>query len=551
MHDLRYYQKESVDNVYEHLRSQKNNPCIVLPTGAGKTAVMATICRDTVEKWGGRVLVVSHVKELIEQTASTLRAWFNSLDVGIYSAGLKSRDTSSDIIVASVQSVANRAFELVGDKPFNLVLVDKAHRIPLSGDGQYRKLLNDLKVCCPGIRLIGLTATPYRLNGGDVCGKDNLLNEICYEVGVKELIQKGYLSNLSNKCSTNSADIEGVKVRNGEYDSKGMAEAYDQEEKVNLACREIVDRTNDRNSIIIFGCNVEHAGHIKESLEKLGAGSVGIVTGSTPATERAATISDFKDRSIKYLVNVNVLTEGFDATGVDCVVLLRSTMSPGLLYQMVGRGLRVDSSKEDCLVLDFGGNISRHGPIDQLSAGRARGMGGGEPVTRTCPQCDEVQLASYSSCLGCQYIFPKAELLPNHDVESDSSPILSIREPKKVEITETSYSVHTKRDAADDAPKTLRVSYYSGLLISVEEWVCVEHSGFAGNKAKAWWDERCSIDMPKTAREAVSLGTRGFIAEPESVEITERIGNRFSEITKYNLGPIPEVEPDDFKNDYF
>ena len=226
-------------------------------------------------------------------------------------------------------------------------------------------------------------------------------------------------------------------------------------------------------------------------------------------------------------------------------------MSPGLLYQMVGRGLRIDDSKGDCLVLDFGGNISRHGPIDQLSAGRAGGSRGGEPITRTCPQCDEVQLVSYSSCLGCQYVFPKAELLPNHDAESDGSPVLSIGEPKEVEITETSYSVHTKRDAADDAPKTLRVSYYSGLLIAVEEWVCVEHSGFAGNKAKAWWNERCSVDMPKTAREAVSLGTRGFIAEPNSIELTERIGNRFSEITKYNLEPIPEVEPDDFKNDFF
>ena len=187
---LRLYQQEAIDAVYRHLRERDDNPCVVIPTGGGKTPVMATICCDAVSKWGGRVLILAHVKELLEQTAGTLSRIAPDLDVGVYSAGLKRRDTDHPVIVAGIQSVCQRACEL--DR-FDLILVDECHLLPSDGEGMYRTFLANARIVNPRVRLIGLTATPYRLKTGMLCGPDNLLNDICYEVGIEELITQEYL----------------------------------------------------------------------------------------------------------------------------------------------------------------------------------------------------------------------------------------------------------------------------------------------------------------------------------------------------------------------
>ena len=189
----RPYQSEAVEAVYEHLRTKGNNPCVVLPTGTGKSLVLAQIAKDSVEKWNGRVLILAHVKELLEQNADKIRKLCPELKIGIYSAGLRSRDTTEQVIVAGIQSVYNKACEL---DAFDLVIVDEAHLISSEGDGMYRTFLADMKVINPHVRVIGLTATPFRLKGGLICKPENILNEICYEAGLKEMIQQGYLSDL-------------------------------------------------------------------------------------------------------------------------------------------------------------------------------------------------------------------------------------------------------------------------------------------------------------------------------------------------------------------
>ena len=194
---LRPYQQAAVDAVYEHLRSKETNPCVVLPTGTGKSLVLAQIAKDAVEKWNGRVLILAHVKELLEQNAYKIRKLCPELKIGIYSAGLKSRDTAEQVIVAGIQSVYNKACEL---DAFDLVIVDEAHLISSEGDGMYRTFLADMKVINPHVRVIGLTATPFRLKGGLICKPENILNEICYEAGLKEMIQQGYLSPLISRA---------------------------------------------------------------------------------------------------------------------------------------------------------------------------------------------------------------------------------------------------------------------------------------------------------------------------------------------------------------
>ena len=169
---LRPYQEEAVAAIYRHLRERDDNPCVVIPTGGGKTPVMATVCRDTVGRWDGRVLILAHVRELLEQAVEKLRLvapemWMKT---GIYSAGLKSRDTEHPIIVAGIQSVYRRACEL---DVFDLVIIDEAHMIPPDGDGMYRSFLEDARRVNPDVRVIGLTATPFRMKSGTICEPKN------------------------------------------------------------------------------------------------------------------------------------------------------------------------------------------------------------------------------------------------------------------------------------------------------------------------------------------------------------------------------------------
>jgi DNA repair protein RadD len=540
---LRDYQAESIKSAYQFLRDRPGeNPCIVLPTGGGKTPVLSTICHDAVTKWGGRVLIVSHVKELVEQSAKTLRAWYPGLDVGVYSAGVGSRDKANAVIVAGIQSVYSKGLDLSGTKPFNLVLVDEAHRIPTDGDGQYQQLLRDLAIANPAVRVIGLTATPYRTKGGYVCGPDHFLNDICYEVSVRELIARGYLSRLTSKQSEHDADLSGVSIQRGEYSASEMEEAFD--EIVDSAVDEMLAYAANRKSVLVFCAGVDHANKVTAKLrETVGSEGVDCLTGDVNKHDRQRIVNSFKSGATKYLCNVNVLTEGFDATRVDMVVLLRATLSPGLYYQMVGRGLRLHEGKENCVVLDFGGNVLRHGPIDAI---RVRGQNagqGGEPPAKTCPECAEVVPISYSNCTACGYAFPEPEPKPRHEPKASDAAILSEDVmPVVYSVTDVEYFIHHKKDWQEGQPRTLRVEYFDGIQKVASEWVCIEHDGYARNKAFAWWGARCAARFPSSAEEAESIASLELIAKPRRISVKQVPGTRFTEIVDYDFEGV-EIEP--------
>ena len=541
MMELRYYQRESIAACYAYFaHNPSRNPCIVLPTGAGKTHVIVQVCRD-VQKWQGRVLVIAHVKELLEQTATKLRA-VDGLDVGVYSASLKQRDTESDVLVAGVQSIYKRGFELAGSRPFNVVIVDEAHRIPVEGDGMYVQLLNDLKQTNPRLRVIGLTATPYRTSDGYVCSDDHFLNDVCYEAGIKELIAGKYLCELSSKRSACEIDMTGVRTSGGDYVQSEMESRFVGDDKVGPAVAEILKLTADRNKVLIFCCGIGHASEVAFHLDQAGQ-KVRIVTSQHDG--RDGSIEAFKHGDCKYLVNVNVLTEGFDATAIDSVVLLRATISPGLYYQMVGRGLRTDQAKQNCLVLDYGGNIKRHGTIDNLKI-KAKQVGeAGEAPVKCCPECNEMVHAGLRLCTVCGFEFPLPP--PNHEHTASTDSVLAEVKTEEHEIDNVSYQVHTKRNAPE-APKTMRVSYWLGVNSICDEWVCVEHTGFAFEKAYAWWFARSKTKIPATAEEAVALAKQGVLAMPSVIKIRTKSGEKFSTITGYTLGPKPDAverEPGD------
>jgi DNA repair protein RadD len=535
---LRPYQSEAVAAVYDHLRRRDDNPCVVIPTAGGKTPVMARICRDAVQQWGGRVLILAHVKELLEQAVDKLHTMAPDLwnRIGVYSAGLKSRDTEHPIIVAGIQSVYRRATDL---DAFDLILVDEAHMLPPDGEGMYRTFLADAKVVNPNVRLIGLTATPYRMTTGMICGPENLLHHVCYEVGVRELIVQGYLCPLKTKASRRKVDTSELHLRGGEFIAGEVEALMDDDSLVRSACREIIDHTRDRHSVLIFSAGVQHALHVQRVLGEMGH-ACGFVCGETLPFERAETLRRFKDGNLKYLVNVNVLTTGFDAPNIDCVALLRPTNSPGLYYQMVGRGFRLDPSKENCLVLDFGGNILRHGPVDALQIKGSAGSSGEAPA-KECPQCQTVIHAAYATCPECGYEFPPPQH-EKHDQQASTAGILTgeVTEDEHA-VSEVYYSIHHKRDAPPEHPRTMRVDYRCGFNDYHSEWVCPEHprNGYARGKFEAWWRMRSNEPPPESAQAAVNLADAGALAETKTITVRSVAGEKFDRITGYQLGPTP------------
>lgn len=536
--ELRPYQREAVDAAYAFLTGRDGNPCVVIPTGGGKTPVIATMCREVVEDYHGRVLILAHQKELLGQAAGKLEEVAPDLTVGIYSAGLKRRELSAPVTIAGIQSVHTRACELVErGGPIDLVLIDEAHMVPHADEGVYRQFLSDLKANCPHVRVVGLTATPYRLKGGPLCGEGHVLSDVCYEVGVAELIRESFLSPLRTRAGATRADVGSLHVRGGEFVTSETEAMMDEASLVDGACAEIAEQTRDRAATLIFASGVRHGRHVARVLGERHGIECGFVCSKTPPAERDDLIARFRAGDLKYLANVNMLTTGFDAPHVDCVALLRPTMSCGLYYQMVGRGFRLSPGKADCLVLDFAGNVLRHGPVDALSAKRP-GASGGPPPAKECSQCNELVAAGCRVCPGCGHAFPEPERTQHGVVASDAGILTGQVSETEHEVQAVSYRVHPSR-RKPDAPPTMRVDYQVSLAETVSEWVAIGHDGYARSKAVDWWRARSREPAPGDAEEAVELANAGALAEPDRIHVRQVAGETFPTIQAIGLGDLP------------
>ena len=533
---LRPYQEAAVEAVYAHLSAHDDNPCVVIPTGGGKGVIVGRLCADVVQRWNGRILVLTHVKELVDQNATQAGRFLTHLLVGVNSAGLRRRDLDHPVIVAGIQSVYQKASDL---GRFDVVLIDEAHLIPPDGEGMYQTFLADARSLNPRLRVVGLTATPFRLKDGAICAPDNILNTVCYEVGVKELIRDGFLSPLVSKAGKAKADTSRLHVRGGEFVADEVEHLMDADDLVVSACAEIAEHTRERKACLVFAAGVQHGEHVAKALATATGAEVACIFGHTPDAERDRIIARFKRGELRYLVNVAVLTTGFDAPQVDCVALLRPTLSPGLYYQMVGRGFRLAPGKQDCLVLDFGGNVLRHGPVDALAI-KEPGTGDGQAPAKECPQCQAVIAAGFARCPQCGYEFPPPERA-KHEREASSAGVLS----GQVTTTEhavraTHFAVHHKRGAPPEAPTTLRVEYEVGLGQVHKEWVCFEHVGYARGKAEAWWRARSRDPVPTSTAEACRLACAGALAPTNRITVRSVAGEDFERIIDHDIGPLPE-----------
>ena len=555
MYTLHPYQSDAVESVYRHLREKDTNPCVVIPTAGGKSLCIAQVAKDAVTKWNGRVMILAHVKELVEQNAGKLKSICPDLPVGVYSAGLDSRDTQQPVVVAGIQSVYNK---IESFKPFDLVMIDEVHMVPPDGEGRYRTFLEAAKRVNPRVRLIGWTATPYRTQGGLICKPENLLNEVCYEIGVKELINRGYISNITARAGKVKADTEGLHIRAGEFVAEDVEKLMGEDRLVTSACQEIVELTKDRQACLIFCTSIAHCKKVAAQIAKFSGEECAIVTGDTPDLEREETIRRLRGETVKadlfaekpplkYCCNVSVLTTGTDIPRLDTIALLRPTNSPGLLVQMVGRGFRLspETGKTECLVLDYGRNIERHGPIDMIRV-KEPGQGGGGPLAKECPNCRTIVNLPVMLCPTCGYQWPcKEPERKAHEANAAKAAILSGEvTTEKFPVKHAIYQVWEKRGAPPGSPKTVRVTYDIDYLTHYSEWLCPEHTGYARRKFEKWWREHAHPDcpMPRTAEEVCEHEFSGMLREVKEITVRFVSGQKYPEITGCELGDFPLVE---------
>ena len=474
---LRDYQQRSIDDLYAWFNAgHEGNPCMVLPTGSGKSHIVAALCKDALQNWPEtQILMLTHVKELISQNAEKMREHWQNAPLGIYSSSLKKKQLGEPITFAGIQSVRDKAQQL---GHIDLVIIDECHLVSHKDEGGYRKLLSKLLEINPSLRVIGLTATPYRLNHGLITDKPALFDDLIDPVSIEYLISKGFLSTLRSKITKSKLDTSGVHKRGGEFIESELQAAVDTDEKNEDVVNEVISLAGDRKAWLFFCAGVLHAQNIRDVLNSKGI-IAECVTGDTPQKERDTIIADYKSGKIQALTNANVLTTGFDYPDIDLIAMLRPTMSPSLYVQMAGRGMRPKSHTDHCLVLDFAGVVERHGPITNVRPPNKKEKGTGEAPVKVCDNCGELVYISTKICPACDYEFPESErdplILRNDD-------IMGI-EGSEMEVTSWNWRKHTSKASGKEM---LAVTYYGALSDApVTEYFCVDHEGYAGQKARS------------------------------------------------------------------
>jgi len=388
MYQLRDYQKQAVKNTVDFFKVDRSPAVVVLPTGAGKSLVIAELARIA----NGRVLVLAHVKELVEQNHLKYQSY--GLEGGIFSAGLGLKDQDQKVIFGSIQSVARAPDHFFQN--FSLVIIDECHRVNEEGSTQYQDVVAKLRLHNSRICILGLTATPYRLGlgwiyehsySGEVKSqKKRFFKKCVFDLPLSYMIGNGFLTApVKVDIPVTCYDFSELTNNDRSYTDDEIETILKKQKRLTpLIIRNIVDVADrfDRKGVMIFSASVTHA---KEVLSHLPEGDARLVIGDTDQAERDKILKDFKQKKFKYLVNVSVLTTGFDAPHVDVIAILRPTESNSLYQQIVGRGLRLSESKKECFILDYTGvDHDIYMPeIDEKRPAKDT-----VPVHVQCPVCD-------------------------------------------------------------------------------------------------------------------------------------------------------------------
>lgn len=516
---LRPYQQASIDQLYHWwMAHPEGNPLLVMPTGAGKSIVIAELTRLLFDTWPEehpRTLVIVPSKELAEQNADKLMRLLPShIHVDYYSASLGRKRPDADVIVATIGSVARHAHVLGNIK---CVIIDEAHLVNPDGAGMYRQLVTDLARYC-AFRVVGLTATPFRGNGVWLTsGDDPLFSAIAHEVSVKELLDAGHLAPLVRPIDavTTQIDVSGISTATGDYNVGELAERV--LEYLPGAADEACSRAVDRRKWLSFLPTVANAHAFADLLNARGVGTA-VVCGETPKKEREQLIAEYRAGELRCLVTVLALATGFDVPDVDCILWLRPTISPVLYVQGAGRGLRPASGKTDCLWLDFSDTTERMGPVDAIRGRKkVQRRDDQEAPFAICDACGaQVRPASALVCPECGEQLREDEEKAHRG--ASNAAIMAHQVAAKIvtyPVDDIRYCAHHK----EGSPDSMRVEYWSGLRSVAREWVCFEHQGFARAKAEAWWSRRGGGAVPRNV--AAALAAADDLPTPARVVVNE------------------------------
>lgn len=547
--EARWYQQEAVTAWWSYFNSYSGNPLIVMPTGSGKSPVLGMLMKDILTSYPRqRILILTHVKELVEQDAKAIVRHWPQAPVSIYSSGAGHKDFSGRIVVASVQSIIKNLEEA---GKFNLIFIDEAHLVPEKSETTYRKVIAHFKELNPKVKVTGLTATPYRLAGGHLldCG---IFTDICYDLTTPDaftrLVNEGFLSRLVNKKVLTKIDTSNVGERMGDYIPSELEKAANQHSITVAAIREMMHYGKDRNHVLVFATSVEHAHNIADEFNLRGWQTV-VVHGGLTKKEREAALEEFTSGRARVCVNVNVLTTGFDYPEIDMLGILRPSTSVALWVQILGRGLRTAPGKHDCLVMDFTSNTIDLGPIDDPAVPPRLGKKKKKrsektPGGKECPICHQVSGYAARTCKHpakgstpdengvypmCGHEFEFTVNGPAIAFTSSEEEVMTNGQLRVVDkdVTLVNYSLFQKQGR----PDSIKVVYYSNLEVYTT-WVNIEAHGNAKQMADAWWRNAAGTEPPETCDEFIRR--KGELAIPKRIKVW--IKRPYPQIMNYDWG---------------
>lgn len=536
MYELRDYQRAAVDGLWAYLEGPGRRPLIVVPTGGGKSLILAAICREWMQADPDvQLLVVTHVKELVAQNAEKLEDLIGT--VGVHSAAMSRRDVDERVIVGGVQSLVNRVADL---GPRHVVIVDEAHRIPRSGEGQYRTLLRALK---PRV-LIGLTATPGRMDSGLLHEGDGaLFDGIAYEVGMVDLVKRGFLSKLRPQKTETTLDLSGARIERGEFVLDEMSEALENEETLDSALQEWADCGRKRT--LVFCASVRQAEIVTSKIRAMGE-RVELVTGETKAIDRDRWIAAYKSGELSVLVNVMVLTTGFDAPETDCLVVFRPTASTGLYVQMMGRGSRIAPGKQDCLVLDFAENVARHGPVSHPTWSKKKSgedpLAKSGPLVKVCKECGSQIALAATECEFCGAEMPR-EVNAKVRPKASTLELIDMGEPCELRVI----NQYAKLHHASSGNVCVRMEFWaiahddeSQRALTYSAWYVIAGENPAANaRGRAQLGRVLQVDLSGDPELAVGE-VNAALVDREGGSITVRRDGKYLRVVSWDPGRIVE-----------
>lgn len=539
---------------------------VAMPTGTGKSHVIADIMQQGFE-WRpqSRMSMFTHVKELIGQNLDKLKdAWPNA-PVGVYSAGLKSKNMSLPIIFGGIASIIKVAEQL---PPQDLAIIDECHLLnpDAEANAMYLRLVNTLQEKNKYVRIVGLTATWWRLGKGSIIDGKIFHEKIIDMTGFDAFnwfVAQGYLTKLITRPTETKIDLSGVGLLGSDYNQTEAAKAFDQQDITYRALQEACYYGQNRRKWLVFGTGIEHTEHITEMLNRMDI-SATCVHNKIPAGERDQRIKDYKAGKYRAMVNNNVLTTGFDDPQIDLIIMLRATMSPGLWVQMLGRGTRpfywlgnYDRSildtlegrlwamqmggKHDCLVLDYGGNASRLGPINDPRIPDPKGKGTGDAPIKICKTdgsnlkhgvrgCGNYNHPSVRFCDICNAEF---DFETKYTDKAFGDDVFSTDAPQ-VEWFDVSH-IFYKEEIGPSGRPYLKVTYWSGKK-KFTDTVFLGSEGYLLHKAKGWWAARFKVDnpshpdnLPPTVTQAMPYCNGQWLREPKRIQV------------HVNKKPYPEI----------